>query len=106
MGHFSHTHTDSSTSRPTFHHKNTAGVQSKSISEVLKCKTTFGTLTTALKTADLIDALDNGDTKFTVFAPTDNAFAIALDNLGLTAQELLSQDELLKKSAYIPCCSF
>ncbi|GAB5490646.1 MAG: hypothetical protein Phog2KO_08610 [Phototrophicaceae bacterium] len=37
----------------------------------------------------------NGEGPFTVFAPTDEAFATALDTLGLTADELLADQELL-----------
>ena len=37
----------------------------------------------------------NGEGSFTVFAPTDDAFATALDELGLTAEELLDDEELL-----------
>ena len=36
---------------------------------------TFSTLVTALTAADLVDTLSNEDTTFTVFAPTDDAFA-------------------------------
>ena len=37
----------------------------------------------------------NGEGPFTVFAPTNDAFATALDALGLTADELLADQELL-----------
>ncbi len=37
----------------------------------------------------------NGEGPFTVFAPTDEAFAAALEALGLSAEELLSNQELL-----------
>ncbi|MEO0595653.1 MAG: fasciclin domain-containing protein [Chloroflexota bacterium] len=37
----------------------------------------------------------NGEGSFTVFAPTDEAFAAALEALGLTAEELLADTELL-----------
>jgi transforming growth factor-beta-induced protein len=55
---------------------------------------TFTTLVAAVQAAGLVDTL-NSDGPFTVFAPTDEAFAAALDALGLTADELLADTELL-----------
>eukprot|EP00095_Tigriopus_kingsejongensis_P010200 snap_masked-scaffold7487_size3159-processed-gene-0.1 protein:Tk10200 transcript:snap_masked-scaffold7487_size3159-processed-gene-0.1-mRNA-1 annotation:"hypothetical protein" len=54
----------------------------------------FTTLVAAVQAADLVDTL-NGEGPFTVFAPTDEAFAAALDALGLTAEELLADTDLL-----------
>ncbi len=54
----------------------------------------FPTLVAALQAADLVDTL-NSDGPFTVFAPTEEAFANALAALGLTAEELLADTELL-----------
>ncbi|WP_236034907.1 fasciclin domain-containing protein [Alkalihalobacterium elongatum] len=54
----------------------------------------FNTLVAAVQAADLVDAL-KGDGPFTVFAPTDEAFATALEELGLTAEELLASDQLV-----------
>jgi ABC-type branched-subunit amino acid transport system substrate-binding protein/uncharacterized surface protein with fasciclin (FAS1) repeats len=53
----------------------------------------FGTLTAAVEAAGLADTLSGGE--FTVFAPTDEAFATALEALGLTAEELLADTETL-----------
>jgi|TARA_B110000459_G_C16339629_1_gene371711 transforming growth factor-beta-induced protein len=53
----------------------------------------FTTLVAAVTEAGLVDTL-SGDGPFTVFAPTDEAFAAALDALGLTAEELLASPEL------------
>lgn len=53
----------------------------------------FPTLVAALEAADLVDAL-KGEGPFTVFAPTEDAFAAALDALGLTAEELLASPDL------------
>ncbi len=64
------------------------------IVDVAASNDTFSTLVAALQAADLVDTL-NGDGPFTVFAPTDEAFAAALDSLGLTAEELLGNTELL-----------
>lgn len=53
----------------------------------------FTTLLAAAEAAGLVDTL-NGDDPLTVFAPTDDAFATALADLGLTAEELLASDDL------------
>ncbi|WP_078551485.1 fasciclin domain-containing protein [Bacillus alkalicellulosilyticus] len=53
----------------------------------------FNTLVAAVQAADLVDAL-KGEGPFTVFAPTDEAFAALLEELGLTAEELLESDDL------------
>jgi uncharacterized surface protein with fasciclin (FAS1) repeats len=52
----------------------TAGPASNTIVEVATAAGSFGTLLTALEAADLLDTLQ-GDGPFTVFAPTDDAFA-------------------------------
>ncbi len=54
----------------------------------------FETLVAAVEAADLVGTL-SGDGPFTVFAPTDEAFAEALEALNLTAEELLADTELL-----------
>ncbi len=54
----------------------------------------FNTLVAAVDAAGLVDTL-NSEGPFTVFAPTDEAFAAALEALGLTADELLADTELL-----------
>ena len=53
----------------------------------------FTVLLAALETAGLVDAL-NGDGPFTVFAPTDEAFGALLEELGVTAEELLANPDL------------
>ena len=53
----------------------------------------FTTLVAAVTEAGLVETL-SGDGPFTVFAPTDDAFAAALDALGLTAEELLASPDL------------
>jgi transforming growth factor-beta-induced protein len=54
----------------------------------------FTILLAALQQAGLVDALDNAGDELTVFAPTDEAFAAALDSLGITADELLASEDL------------
>ena len=54
----------------------------------------FPTLIAAVQAAGLVDAL-NSDGPFTVFAPTEEAFAAALAALDLTAEELLGNTDLL-----------
>ena len=54
----------------------------------------FPTLMAAVEAAGLVDTL-SGEGPFTVFAPTEEAFATALDTLGITAEELLADTELL-----------
>jgi uncharacterized surface protein with fasciclin (FAS1) repeats len=53
----------------------------------------FTVLLAALETAGLVDAL-SGEGPFTVFAPTDAAFAALLEDLGVTAEELLANPDL------------
>lgn len=53
----------------------------------------FSTLVAAVTEAELVDVLSS-EGPFTVFAPTDDAFAAALEALGLTAEELLASDGL------------
>jgi len=53
----------------------------------------FTVLLAALETADLVEAL-NGEGPFTVFAPTDAAFAALLEELGVTAGKLLANPDL------------
>jgi len=53
----------------------------------------FTVLLAALETAGLVDAL-SGPGPFTVFAPTDAAFGALLEELGITAEELLANPDL------------
>ncbi|MEZ5409335.1 MAG: fasciclin domain-containing protein [Acidimicrobiales bacterium] len=54
----------------------------------------FTTLLAAAQAAGLVDTL-NGPGPLTVFAPTDEAFAAALEDLGLTSDELLADQATL-----------
>jgi uncharacterized surface protein with fasciclin (FAS1) repeats len=53
----------------------------------------FTTLAAALTKADLVTTMKS-EGPFTVFAPTDDAFAAALTKLGLTSEALLAMPEL------------
>ncbi|MDF1521737.1 MAG: fasciclin domain-containing protein [Trueperaceae bacterium] len=53
----------------------------------------FSTLVAAVVEADLAGVL-SGEGPFTVFAPTNDAFAAALEALGITAEELLASPDL------------
>ncbi|MCY3559665.1 MAG: fasciclin domain-containing protein [bacterium] len=54
----------------------------------------FPTLVAAVVAAGL-DGVLSGDGPFTVFAPTEEAFAAALDALGITAEQILADTDLL-----------
>ena len=53
----------------------------------------FTTLLAAVSQAELAETLA-GEGPFTVFAPTDAAFAAALEALGITAEDLLASEDL------------
>lgn len=59
----------------------------------------FTTLVAALQEAELVGALQ-GDGPFTVFAPTDEAFASLLASLDITAADLLAHPDLSKVLLY------
>ncbi len=65
----------------------------KTIVDIAVGAGTFKTLVTALKSAELVEALQ-GDGPFTVFAPTDEAFAKLPAG---TVENLLKDKEALKK---------
>ena len=64
------------------------------IVDVAVANGSFTTLVAAVEAAGLVETLSS-DGPFTVFAPTDEAFAAALEALGLTADELLADTETL-----------
>ena len=59
----------------------------------------FSILVQAVVTADLAGAL-SGEGPFTVFAPTNDAFAAALTALNLTAEQLLASENLASILTY------
>ncbi len=62
------------------------------IVDVAVANGSFTTLVAAVQAAGLVETL-SGEGPFTVFAPTDDAFAAALEALGMTADELLADTE-------------
>jgi transforming growth factor-beta-induced protein len=64
------------------------------IVDVAVANGSFTTLVAAVQAAGLVETL-SGEGPFTVFAPTDDAFAAALDALGLTAEQLLADTATL-----------
>lgn len=64
------------------------------IVDVAVANGSFTTLVAAVQAAGLVDTLSS-EGPYTVFAPTDDAFAAALEALGLTADELLADTDTL-----------
>jgi uncharacterized surface protein with fasciclin (FAS1) repeats len=64
------------------------------IAEIAAGNPDFSILVAALDAAGLVDVFDN-NRHFTVFAPVNQAFVELLDDLGLTAEELLGNKDLL-----------
>ncbi|HKK92719.1 MAG TPA: fasciclin domain-containing protein, partial [Longimicrobiales bacterium] len=69
--------------------------ETRNLVEVASETEGFGTLVAAVQAAGLVETLADADAEFTVFAPTDDAFAGLLADLGLTAEELLANTSLL-----------
>lgn len=75
----------------------TEGMATQTIAEIAAGNENLTILTAALKAAGLDTMLMENGTKYTVFAPTDDAFAPVLEKLGITKEELLANTDLLKK---------
>jgi len=71
-----------------------AFAQSGTIVDVAVNNSAFSTLVAAVQAAGLVDEL-SARGPFTVFAPTNGAFGTLLDELGVTADELLADRRLL-----------
>jgi len=67
----------------------------QTIAEIAAENENLTILTAALQAAGL-DTMLMEETKHTVFAPTDDAFAPVLEKLGVTKEELLANTDLLK----------
>lgn len=77
----------------------TTAAPTKNIVETALGNPDFSILVAALQKAGLVDALA-GEGPFTVFAPTNDAFAKLLSALDITAEELLAQPDLSKVLLY------
>lgn len=71
----------------------------KNIVEIAAGDERFSTLVAAVKKAGLVETL-SGPGPFTVFAPTNDAFAALLADLGITAEELLNNPDLASILTY------
>lgn len=71
-------------------------VATQSIGEIAAANPDLSILTAALQAAGLDTMMMDAGT-YTVFAPTDSAFAPVLEKLGMTKEELLANTDLLKK---------
>ena len=65
------------------------------IADIVTSNPDFSTLLAAVQAAGLTDALADPNATLTVFAPTNAAFEAALSALGITADDLLANTELL-----------
>ncbi|WP_423189244.1 fasciclin domain-containing protein [Alkalibacterium sp. f15] len=72
---------------------------SQDIVEIALGNDDFSILVSALQRAELVETLQ-GEGPFTVFAPTNQAFADLLEALDITAEELLAQPDLAKVLTY------
>ncbi|MGJ3237211.1 MAG: fasciclin domain-containing protein [Anaerolineae bacterium] len=68
--------------------------QEETIVEIAAGNDDFSTLVAAVTAADLAETL-SGEGPFTVFAPTNEAFTAALDELGLTLDDVVADVDLL-----------
>jgi len=73
--------------------------QEGDIVDVASSNDDFSILVTALATADLVSALE-GEGPYTVFAPTDDAFAKLLASLNISAEDLLAHPQLSEVLLY------
>jgi transforming growth factor-beta-induced protein len=69
-------------------------VTGQTIVDLAVANSDFSTLVAAVQAAGLVDAL-NGPGPFTIFAPTNDAFAAALSSLEISAADLLADTEML-----------
>jgi uncharacterized surface protein with fasciclin (FAS1) repeats len=71
-----------------------AATPTETITQIVESSADFTTLALALQTASLDATLNDASADFTVFAPTDAAFAALLSDLGISAADLLASPDL------------
>lgn len=71
-----------------------ATAQTKTVYEIIADSPDHNTLEAAINAANLQGTLNTATATYTVFAPTDNAFAAFLNEVELTAEELLADEDL------------
>ncbi|MGM0504817.1 MAG: fasciclin domain-containing protein [Bacteroidota bacterium] len=69
------------------------GEEAQNIVDIASADENFSSLVAALTKADLVSTLE-GEGPFTVFAPTDDAFAALLTDLGVSSLDDLTADQL------------
>ena len=67
--------------------------QPATVVDLAAANSDFSTLVSAVQEAELVETLSS-EGPFTVFAPTNDAFARALESLDMTAEELLASEDL------------
>ncbi|MCC5938454.1 MAG: fasciclin domain-containing protein [Lunatimonas sp.] len=74
--------------------------ETNTIADIVIGNENFSTLLAAVLEAGLADALASAEGEFTVFAPTDAAFARFMEDNGLTAEALLASESLVDILSY------
>lgn len=74
--------------------------ETNTIADIVIGNENFSTLLAAVLEAGLADALASAEGEFTVFAPTDAAFARFMEDNGLTAEALLASENLADILSY------
>lgn len=70
-----------------------AGDMPATVVDIASSDENFSTLVAAVDAAGLVETLQ-GEGPFTVFAPTNDAFNALLEELGVTAEDLLAREDL------------
>jgi len=69
-------------------------IAKQTVIDAIRCNGYFSTLKAAIKEAGLTEALTEPNADITLFAPTNDAFAAALEELDISAEELLASPKL------------
>eukprot|EP01023_Acetabularia_acetabulum_P047718 TRINITY_DN5032_c0_g3_i2.p1 TRINITY_DN5032_c0_g3~~TRINITY_DN5032_c0_g3_i2.p1 ORF type:complete len:216 (-),score=46.21 TRINITY_DN5032_c0_g3_i2:351-998(-) len=88
-------------SPPTYVHRKKSSthpvveVEKESVLDKIKTHDDLSILLAALEATGLDEALDDSEATLTLFAPTNEAFAALIEDLGVTPEELLADSELV-----------